>query len=598
MKNWKQTVKILPQRISKAIWRFPLTSVCLIGATGLIWYMISLENSPPLMAEKLMYTFWVGAFIGMLVQFCVERFSEITAKKPALYALSTLLIVGYWLILWPVPELSAEISVRTLVAVFAMLCAVLWIPSVKNTTDFNEVALIHFKSVFTSILYSAVLSAGIGAIIATVDILLFDVDYNAYLYTLSLIWVMFAPLYYLSLLPKFNSQEELDLKYIDKARTYPKFLDILVSYILIPLVAVYTLVLLVYFVKILITLHWPSGQLGPMVLVYSAAGIVLYVLASLLPNRFAFWYCRIFPKALIPIVIMQLISVGIRLNAYGITEARYYVALFGIFSIISGIILSIKPVGKNSLIALLVAGFAIFSIIPPVDAFTVSRTSQINRVEKILQTEGILIDGKLNPKEEASEYTKIEATNILIYLDRHSSLKYIEWLPDDFHIYTDMERVLGFKPTYPDWGKIDYFFANIDGEKPIDISGYTVCFNLQFGSYLLKEEPSRSYQFNIDGVDYKLQIEQLSNQETKIAVRDALGTELASVEISEFTQKLSKNSSAGERLLDPEEMTLEKVANGYKLKIVFQNINVSFGEVQDSYSNYSAFILFGSDSKE
>jgi len=590
MKNWQRTAEGF-QRMSKAVWRFPVTSACLAGVTILLWYMISLDASPPLMTQKLMYTFWVGAFIGMLAQFCSERFPGIGAKRPAIYTLSLLLIIGYWLILWPVPELSAEITVRTLVAIFAMLCAVLWIPSFKRVTDFNQVALVHFKSVFTSILYSAVLSAGLSAIIATVDVLLFNVSEKAYLYTLSLVWVMFATLYYLSLLPKFNSTEELDLEAVAKARSYPRFLEILVAYILIPLVAIYTLVLLAYFVKILLTWHWPSGQLGPMVLVYSAAGIILFVLASLLTNRFAFWYCRIFPKVLIPIVIMQLISVGIRLNAYGVTESRYYVALFGIFSIISGLILSIRPVGKNSLIALLAAAFAVVSVIPPVDAFTVSRTSQISRVERILQTEGILVDGKITPKQDVSDYTKIETTNILTYLNRNSSLKYIEWLPEDFDLYTDMNKVFGFGPSYPDWP--DYLYASVDGEKPIDVSGYQVCFNTHFGSYLLKEAGMRSYPFTIDGVSYELLIEQLSNQQTKIAVRNASGQELVALEPYEFAQELAQEGKAGERLLDPEEMTMEKVADGYKLKIIFQSINITFGQEQDSYTNFSAFVLFG-----
>ncbi len=316
---------------------------------------------------------------------------------------SALLTVGYFLILWPAPEISAEISVRTLVAVIALTCAVLWIPSFKGKADFNQVALVHFKSVFTSVLYSGVLSAGLAAIITTVDILLFHVNNDAYPYMMTIVWVLFATIYYLSLLPKFNSAEKADIQTVRAAVNYPRFLEILVSYIAIPLVTAYTVVLFAYFIKILVTLHWPSGQLGPMVLIYSTAGLVIFVLASLLENRFSVLYRKVFPKVLIPIVIMQMISVGIRLNAYGVTESRYYVVLFGVFSIVIGILLSLKPVSKNSTMALLAAVFAILSIIPPVDAFTVSRVSQINRVEMILETEGILTKGKLTPKANVPE---------------------------------------------------------------------------------------------------------------------------------------------------------------------------------------------------
>jgi hypothetical protein len=156
---------------------------------------------------------------------------------------------------------------------------------------------------------------------------------------------------------RFNSKAKSDQAYAREASSYPRFLEILVSYIAIPLVAAYTLVLLAYFVKIAITKTWPSGQLGPMILAYSIAGLVIYVLASGLNNRVAVFYQRVFPKVLIPIVVMQLVSVYIRLQAYGITESRYYVALFGIFSIVIGMVLSFRPVKRNSLIAHFGRGF-------------------------------------------------------------------------------------------------------------------------------------------------------------------------------------------------------------------------------------------------
>jgi hypothetical protein len=155
-------------------------------------------------------------------------------------------------------------------------------------------------------------------------------------------------------------------------------------------------------------------------------------LASELENRFAFWYRRIFPKVLVPVVIMQLISVGIRLQAYGITESRYYVAIFGIFSITCGVVLSFKPVSKNGIIALLAAAFAIFSVIPPADAFTVSRHSQITRLESMLVKQGILAGGKLKPKADVPQNIKVEPTSVLMYLENRNYIKYVKWLPADF----------------------------------------------------------------------------------------------------------------------------------------------------------------------
>jgi len=321
-----------------------------------------------------------------------------------------------------------------------MFCAFIWLPSYQGKFDFNSVALIHFKSFFTSILFAGVLAAGLSSIIGAIDILLFKVNSDSYGYMMAIVWILFATIYYLSLLPHFSSEAEIDQVYAREVNHYPRFLEILVSYIAIPLVAAYTLVLLTYFIKIGITMKWPSGQLGPMILIYSAAGFILYVMASRLENRFAVLYQRIFPKVLIPIVVMQLISVYIRLNAYGVTESRYYVALFGIFSFVVGIVLSFKPVMKNSIIALLAAGFAIFSVIPPLDAFTVSRISQITRLENMLQTAGVLVDGKINAKANVDMNLRLETTSILNYLERRSYLKKVSWLPADFKTDKDMQK--------------------------------------------------------------------------------------------------------------------------------------------------------------
>lgn len=597
MKRWKEMIQYLLKGMSSAIFRFPLTVISLFGATVLICYMIALDKPPSLEVEKAIFTLLLSAFLGMAAQSATERFKKLSQIRAAVYGLSVLLAAGYFMILWPVPEISPEIGVRTFVAVFAMLCAVLWLPSFQEKIDFNQVALIHFKSASTAVLYSGVLSGGTAAIITAVDILLFKVNSDAYMYMLTLVWVMFAPLYYLSLLPRFNSEAESDLEMRQRAKTYPRFLEILVSYIAIPLAATYSLVLVAYFIKILVTFHWPAGQLGPMVLIYSAAGLLIFILASLLENRFAVLYRRIFPKVLIPVVIMQLISVAIRLKAYGVTESRYYVLLFGVFSIVIGLMLSIKPVARNSYIALLAAAFAIFSIIPPADAFTVSRVSQITRVQNILQAEGMLREGKLTPKENASEETKIETTNILSYLERRSSLRYINWLPEKFNPYQDMKSVFGFEPTYRNDAEkeMKYFYAGLDAQKPVRISGYDISLTVHSGKYgkYGKEDGSETFRFTLDGKDYELSVERLSNQEARILVKDAAGTELIGTGINEFAKGLAALGNTPQEALPPEKMTLDVSQNGYRLKIVFQNINIAFAQEADAGVDFSALVLFG-----
>ncbi|MDF2614111.1 MAG: hypothetical protein K0S71_1897 [Clostridia bacterium] len=593
MRRLKEMLISRVKGISVAGMRFPITVVSLLAAAAVIFRLIATSEPPSVMLQKLMFTFVVGAALGMTTQFAVERFEKLFEKRMLVYGAAVLVLAGYFLILLPAPEISAEITVRSLVTVFALICMILWIPSYKSEANFNTTTLVHFKSFFTSLLYSGVISVGIVAIIATINTLLFRVNDDTYAYTMTVIWVIFAPIYYLSLIPRFNPKSEADESMIVRASLYPKFLDILISNIAIPLVSAYTLVLTLYFLKILFTLTWPSGQVGPMVLVYSIAGLVVFILSSLLENKWALFYRRIFPKILIPIVIMQLISAGIRLNTYGVTESRYYVILFGIFSVIAGLILSFSKVLKNERIALLAAAFSILSIIPPIDAFTVSRYSQISRIESILGKEGMLADGIVVKKEDASESTKIETTNILYYLERSSSLKYISWLPEDFEVYNDFESVFGFEPTYPAHSEGDrqYFNVLLNTEKPLGVEGYDVLLSTFAGRHMSEKELT-DRDFELGGKAYQLKADKISQDEVYVSILDSEGTELVGTGLYEFAEKLIGEETVMKEALPPEEMTFDVSKDGYKLRIIFQNINYTSGSDADAGTDYGMYVLF------
>jgi hypothetical protein len=578
------TIKQTVQKFCKAVSRFPLTVTCLVSTSILQCYMVSLHGSPDLIIQKLLFTFSLGSFLGVTAQFICERFEQLSKRRLIVYAVSCLLIVGYYLILCPASAISYQVSARTSVAVFAMFCVFMWTPSYKSSYDFSSIALIHFKAVFTAALYSLVLSLGCVSIIATIDALLFKVNGDAYAYMLIIVWVLFATLYYLSLLPRFSDEEDADREYALHTAQYPRYLEILVSYISVPLVAAYTMVLTAYFIKILVTISWPSGLLGGMVLGYSAAGLIIHVLVSPLENRFAVLYRKIFPKVLIPVVIVQLFSVGIRLNAYGVTESRYYIVLFGIFSIVSGILLSFQPVARNGLIAVLAAGFAVFSIIPPVDAFTVSRYSQVSRLESMLRSAGVLVDGRLYPKSNVPPSIAIESTSALFYLYDRGYIKYISWLPADFKP-SDMKKVLGFENTNDNIN--NYFFASIEPVRPLNIQGYDTFFEMSASRNGTQEGP---VDFAVRGIEYKLVMNRLSSQEVRVSVQNTAGVELVGTGLYDFAASLQRQGVQSRQSLPPEKMSLKVEKNGFKLLILFKDISISYSD-SDASADYNMLIM-------
>lgn len=594
MKQFKKRAFRLVRGMSAAFLRFPYTVFCLVSLAALLFYIIS-RNAAPFWVEKSILALSVGVLLGILAQVVLERFSIRTKGKALLYGAALLLTAGYLAALWPTLEISDAIMVRTFVAIFALICAVLWVPSFRGGTDFNKLSLIHFKSFFTSLLYSAVMYIGIAAILFAVDNLLFSVHNDGYAYGAVIVGVLFAPLYYLSQLPELGQRTEEQTEADWQRETYTRFLEILVSYIAIPLFAAYTIVLLAYMVKILVTRVWPIGLLGPMVLIYSAVGIVLFVLASLPENRAASLFRRIFPKVWIPIVLMQMISVWIRLNAYGITESRYYVALFALFSLISAVVLSIRPIKANQSIALLAAIFALVSILPPVDAFTLSRNSQTHRLEKYLSAEGMLSNGELNPNPQASEQTKIEVTNILDYLEYRHSLDDVSWLPESYSSMRDMKESFGFERTYPNYsGQIyDYLYISLDEGKPLDIAGYDVAVPINSYRYMHLKDPDTenitTHALTAKGSEYTLTVERSSGFDVLVSLRDASSKVLVQAELQDYMEQL-QSDVASRNLLPPEALSFVETGNEAQLKIIFRSINATIGGPETG-ADYSAYIL-------
>lgn len=577
--------------------RFPLTLLSLVSLTSLSWYIIWLEKEPPLIYLKWVFILILGATIGLSAQFVSERFKGIKARFVT-YGVGLVLLGIYAFLIWPSPEINYLVGTRTVVAVFVTLCVMLAAPSIKKGYDFNQVSLVHFKAAFTAGLYAMVLFLGLAAILTAIDLLLFRLDDNYMAYTATLVWIFFAVSYYSSLLPEFSSEDATKRAIAQEKSETPKLLKILISYIAIPLISVYTLVLFAYFLKIIFTQVWPIGQLGPMILGYSIAGFVLFILASNLNNRFASLFQTWFPRVLIPIVMVQLVSIGIRLNAYGVTESRYFLAIFGVYSLSMGLFLSLKNKGYNAWIAIIALIFALVSITPPLDAFSISRNSQRNRLENMLVEANMLKDGELIPNSEATLDLKVEVTSILEYMERRNYLSDLSWLDADFDLYFDFEDAFGFKMSYSQyWDEQNYFYAGVDFESELDIQNYDRLFRVN----IYRDLPAKNipnFKFTINEKTYQLTFTRLSDFDLKVELMDEANQVLLTSNLYMFVESLMKDTVEAKDLMAIEDMTLNLEANGARMRIIFQSINVNLEASEYAGSDYDLMILVDVDTLE
>ena len=595
MSRIKDFLNKIVTNLKTTLTRFPVVLLFLAYLTATMFYTIEDDFSNESLLGRMFFSGIFGALLATEVQFMLERFKNLKKYTLVLHALTILLTVGYYFFMTN-DDISQFMVVHLFVISFALFAAYLYMPSAKNNVNFGNVALAHFKAAFTAILYGVVLYLGFVAIFGAIDILLFDIDTKIYAHLANIAFVFFTPVYYLSLLPKFNSEEEYDIKKNQVSFNYPRVLEILVSYILIPLISIFSVVLIVYFIKILVTGVWPVGQVGPMVLGYSAVGYFIYILGHNIDNRFSILYRKIFPIVLIPLVAMQLVSSYIRVDAYGITESRYYVILFGVFSIVCALMLIISKKKNANSIVLLSAIFALLSIIPPVDAFTVSKNSQVSRLEEILANNNMLVDNEVVPNKVVSKEDKYEITNISDYLARMGYLRDIEWFPEEYisdsGYYRNFELIYGFNPYYD--GNLPgeaprYVYATLDNNIEIDVSGYDKLIKINI--FNSTNQNTTVSTFNIDNTRYTIKQKTDDIGYITLTISDNSNNSIIEIPMKGFIDRLFENANEPKSLMSPDELTIEEQNENIKVKIIANDISADKTNEDTIHINGNLFLF-------
>ncbi len=571
--------------LNDAIARYPLTAAFLLAAAVLNAFEINTGKD----YSKLLITFVVGAFLGAVLQVAYERFFYRAVNRVILIGAAVILTAGYYLIILSAPNLGMEIGIRTSVALFALLIAFVWVPVIKSEVSFNESFMAAFKSFFNSLFFSGVIMGGISIIIAAIDQLLFAVDYKAYSHSANIVFVLFAPMYFLSLIPIYpgaadneKAQEIIDARKerIKGAAHCPKFLEILISFIIIPLIAVFTVILLIYIIRNIGGTFWTDNLLEPMLVSYSITVILLYILASRLENKFTIFFRRIFPKVLVPIVLFQIVSSVLSLGDTGITHTRYYVILFGIFAAAAGVILSFIPVRKNGIIAAMLIAFALVSIIPPVDAFTISRISQTDMLKKVLLKNNMLENNLIKPNASIPEEDKKTIVKAIDYLRMMEYTDKIQWLPDDFSRYGDFYKTFGFNEYEAPGNMNQQVYLNIEEKTAIDIAGYDsfTRANVYISGNNITDKISDIMK---SGKAYTL-TKQASKDQCDIYLKGENNQELIRFSTREIFDKFY-NYSSSRGLISAEQATFSKENDSAKITLVVQNLNIDKASNQTYY---------------
>lgn len=589
--KWFVKVKKRLKGLTYAVIRYPLTSLFLLVAATIM--AVSIQMVPDY--GKQILTCVVGAVLSASLQVAYERFSIKTLTRYLLMGSGIVLTFFYYLILRSIPKISTEIGIRTWVALFALCIAFIWIPVIRSSISFNESFMIAFKAFFRTLFYAVTIYIGCMFVFFAINNLLIHVSDKLYAHTGNIVFILFAPLYFLSLIPIYPGKRDADMKLtqvreqekqIHEASDCPPFLEILISYIIIPITAVYTAILILYIIRNLKEEFWTNNLLEPMLVSYIIAVIFLSILCGKLENKIVVLFRMLFPKVLIPIVLFQMISSIIALGETGVTHTRYFVILFCVFAFLSSIVMSFSMVKKNGTIAGMLILFSAISVIPPIDAFTVSRLSQENTLRSLLMQNKMLEDNTVIPKASISNTDKEKIVSIVTYLNNMSYLNQVKYLPADFSVYEDFYATFGFYEYEMPENQNHYKNVYLNSLESINIANYDILAH----TYVNFDETMTTQICKIEKSGKKYTLEkQNKGGRHDIILRNENEQEIITFNVGEIFQRYQQYTVEKSEL-DQEEATFSIENNRVRLTVVVENANMN-SSVEQTYDNAEIYIL-------
>ena len=168
----------------------------------------------------------------------------------------------------------------------------------------------------------------------------------------------------------------------------PSFLTKIVSWLLLPLLGCYILVLYVYGINILV--HWelPKGMISWLVSAVMGAYILCYILIYPQVTKPDSWQSKVLtrwlPIAILPLLVLMSVGVVRRFADYGITPPRLYLLTLLIWFYAICIVMLVVPRKRFSWIALSFAALLILSSGHPLNYYRLCRPVLTAKIDKMI----------------------------------------------------------------------------------------------------------------------------------------------------------------------------------------------------------------------
>lgn len=357
---------------------------------------------------------------------------------------------------------------------------------IKNSKlEFHEYCTQIFQNLFNSVIIYLILNIGLSIIISIFILLLLDnVDSLDIILRLQIAiagWFL-VPAFLMAITnPEYNVS---------------KFIEVIISFVLLPLTILATIIIYLYMAKMFIMREIPANSIFRILAGLFVVAFPVWTMAYSFreKNKIIKIFCKAMPISFIPFIGLQIYSISVRCKENGITPLRYLGIMLIIFEVVT-IFLSLYKNRKYILHTITTGSIllVISTILPVVNMHTISNMSQANRLLKAWKEEE-------KYSQLTEEQKEIVLSSYYYLINQEDGKKYIpEYLEEetikDKEKYYNINSTNNITYTMPEDGVI--YIAGYSYIEPIN----TFCYK---GNELKKLELNKAC--TIDITEYILDI--------------------------------------------------------------------------------------------
>jgi hypothetical protein len=595
------SVEEMLRSAAETYFRFPLTIICTVLFTVSALVLIEGDNT---WMQRLIFTAVLGTTLFMALESYTGLNPAAVWKRWTIIAAASGFLLFFGITfpgsLTNIPEVHI---IRFAVLLAASVFLASYLPFLHSDDlslfwQYNKILLLR---IVTTVPFTLILFAGLSIALASVENL-FAVDVDPKWY--QRIWVVVAGIFntwfFLGGMPR-SMQEVKDRD------DYPRPLKLFTVNILLPLVLIYVVILYIYGGKIIMEWDWPKGWVGYLVLGFSITGILSLLLVWPMRNDPAMRWIRTFNRsfyiALMPLSVLLMLALWRRIDEYGLTENRYYVAILGVWLLLIALYFTFSAAKNIKWIPMSLSVIALFSAYGPWSAFTVSENVQQSRLETLINRNGLNAESSMEGKIRSIPFTdNKEICEIIRYLSDHfGSASVMTVVPSVGQMNIEHDRnavaktaaaALGIPyigPWQTDFAEVIQQYVQEEGSS-VNISLYD---ELIDDIHLSKKD-----SVSVISVNGRKMILELFPDSLTISVKyhDSSGSDF-SMDLNGLLDRLPAphNSGKGETIRVPNsEMTAIAEVNGKQAAIIIDHITV--GQKPRSINDITFDMLIGEPS--